>query len=210
MIRRDRGWWCPNSASLGDERLVSQKRGQKKEPRGGHVAELLHRSMAEVGRSHRAAVRNLIAILGGNCSDIDHNLRTVTHPCYKARVCDTDLFSAFVTVDRAQEEVGAPKCPDSRELCAEAGDGTDERRIAGAFEPPLSKGVDTPRPSLAVFQLRQPEAFAAWRRVSAPIGRASEAGDPAYGFRAASVAVNLATTRAELCRGSTTSGGIQF
>ena len=41
VIRRDRGWWCPNSASLGDERLVSQKRGQKKEPRGGHVAELL-------------------------------------------------------------------------------------------------------------------------------------------------------------------------
>ena len=83
-------------------------------------------------RSPSIAQWQRLAILGGNCSDIDHNLRTVTHPCYKARVCDTDLFSPFVTVDRAQEEVGAPKRPNSLELCAEAGDG-DERRIVGAF-----------------------------------------------------------------------------
>jgi hypothetical protein len=39
--------------------------------------------------------QNPLPIVGGNCSDIDHNLRNVTHPLH----CDT-----------------APKCPNSREL----------------------------------------------------------------------------------------------
>ena len=99
--------------------------------------------MAEVRRTTERQFDQLIEILGGNCSDIDHNLRTVTHLVTRLGFVTPICFQAL-SLSWAQEEVGAPKCPDSRELCAEAGDGTDERRIVGAFGASSEQRSGTP------------------------------------------------------------------
>jgi hypothetical protein len=83
------------------------ERGQKKEPRDGHITGLLHRSMAKAEET--SSDRLTIPIHGCKCSDIDHNLRTVLD-CYMTRkrlIDRSDLVEeVFDFAGKPGEELG--------------------------------------------------------------------------------------------------------
>ena len=120
------------------------KAADKKGPRGGHIAEPVNRSMVEVRRTIERQFDQLIAILGGNCSDIDHNLRTVTHLVTRLGFVTPICFQSIGPKRKSVRENVPIAESYARKLVTAPTSGVS----SGRSEPPLSKGVDTPRPSL--------------------------------------------------------------
>jgi hypothetical protein len=99
--------------------------------------------MAEVKTTTERQFDQLIAILGGNCSDIDHNLRTVTHLVtrlgFVTPICFQPL-SLSIEPKRKSVRQNVPIAESyGRKLMTAPTSGVSSRRS----EPPLSKGVDT-------------------------------------------------------------------
>ena len=109
-----------------------QKPRTKRSHRDTHIAEPF--SIAQWQR---------LAILGGNCSDIDHNLRTVTHLVtrlgFVTPICFQPL-SLWIGTKRKSVRQNVPIAESyARKLVTAPTSGVS----SGRSEPPLSKGVDT-------------------------------------------------------------------
>ena len=96
--------------------------------------------MVEVRRTTERQFDQLIAILGGNCSDIDHNLRTVTHLVgFVTPICFQPL-SLSIEPKRKSVRQNVPIAESyARKLVTAPTSGVS----SGRSGPPLSKGVDT-------------------------------------------------------------------
>ena len=99
--------------------------------------------MVEVRRTTERQFDQLIAILGGNCSDIDHNLRTVTHLVtrlgFVTPICFQPL-SLSIGPKRKSVRQNVPIAESyARKLVTAPTSGVS----SGRSGPPLSKGVDT-------------------------------------------------------------------